>query len=102
LETPTGRFLGVVHIPQLLRFPPFEPLGNLVDKNLEPLSVQAHISEVARTLATYNLNSLPVVNDDGRLVGAVTVDDVLDHLLPDDWRAYDGEAPIRKLGGRIG
>ncbi len=33
LETPTGRFLGVVHIQQLLRFPPPEPLGNLVDKN---------------------------------------------------------------------
>jgi Mg/Co/Ni transporter MgtE len=102
LETPTGRFLGVVHIQQLLRFPPYEPLGNLVDKNLEPLSDQAHISEVARALATYNLNSLPVVNDAGRLVGAVTVDDVLDHLLPDDWRAHDGEAPIRRLGGRIG
>lgn len=102
LETPTGRFLGVVHIQQLLRFPPYEPLGNLVDKNLEPLSDQAHISEVARTLATYNLNSLPVVNDAGRLVGAVTVDDVLDHLLPEDWRAHDGEAPIRRLGGRIG
>ncbi len=102
LETPTGRFLGVVHIQQLLRFPPPEPLGNLVDKSLEPVSDQAHISEVARALATYNLNSLPVVNDDGRLVGAVTVDDVLDHLLPDDWRAHEDDAPIRKLGGRIG
>ncbi|MGO4803544.1 CBS domain-containing protein [Arthrobacter sp. 2MCAF15] len=102
LETPTGRFLGVVHIQQLLRYPPPEPLGNLVDKSLEPVSDQAHISEVARALATYNLNSLPVVNDDGRLVGAVTVDDVLDHLLPDDWRAHEDDAPIRKLGGRIG
>jgi Mg/Co/Ni transporter MgtE len=102
LETPTGRFLGVVHIQQLLRYPPPEPLGNLVDKTLEPVSDQAHISEVARTLATYNLNSLPVVNSDGRLVGAVTVDDVLDHLLPDDWRAHEDDVPIRKLGGRIG
>lgn len=87
LETPTGRYLGVVHIQQLLRFPPPEQLGNIVDTDLEPVGDQANISEVARILATYNLNSLPVVNKEGRLVGAVTVDDVLDHLLPDDWRA---------------
>jgi Mg/Co/Ni transporter MgtE len=78
-----------VHIQQLLRFPPPEQLGNIVDTDLEPVSDQANISEVSRILATYNLNSLPIVNGDGRLVGAVTVDDVLDHLLPEDWRAQD-------------
>ncbi|MDP5227143.1 MULTISPECIES: CBS domain-containing protein [Arthrobacter] len=102
LETPTGRFLGVVHIQQLLRYPPPEPLGNLVDKNLEPIADQAHISEVARTMAVYNLNALPVVNEAGRLVGAVTVDDVLDHLLPEDWRAHGEDEPFRKLRGRNG
>lgn len=101
LETPTGRYLGVVHIQQLLRYPPPEPLGNIIDADLEAVGDQANVSEVSRILATYNLNSLPVVNADGRLVGAVTVDDVLDHLLPDDWRAQD-DTPGPKRGDRRG
>jgi CBS domain-containing protein len=59
------------------------------DSDVEPIDDQAGVADVARTLASYNLTSLAVVNDDGRLVGAVTVDDVLDHLLPDDWRTHD-------------
>lgn len=102
LETPTGRFLGVVHIQQLLRSAPPEQLGTIVDKNLEPASDQDDISTVSHIMASYNLNSLPVVNKEGRLVGAVTVDDLLDHLLPEDWRTHEDGAPFRKLGGRIG
>ncbi|MHA7241136.1 magnesium transporter MgtE N-terminal domain-containing protein [Arthrobacter sp. TMS1-12-1] len=101
LETPTGRYLGVVHIQQLLRYPPPEPLGNIIDTDLEAIGDQSNVSEVSRILATYNLNSLPVVNTEGRLVGAVTVDDVLDHLLPDDWRAQD-DVPGQKRGDRRG
>lgn len=102
LETPTGRFLGVAHIQQLLRFPPPESLGNILDRDVEPVTDQTGISEIAKILASYNLNSLPVVNTAGRLVGAVTVDDVLDHLLPDDWRVNDDAAPLKKLGGPFG
>ncbi|ALE92804.1 magnesium transporter [Arthrobacter alpinus] len=102
LETPTGRFLGVVHIQQLLRSAPPEKLGTLVDKNLEPVSDQDDLSVISHIMASYNLNSLPVVSKEGRLVGAVTVDDLLDHLLPEDWRNHEDGAPRRRLGGRIG
>ncbi|MCL2453823.1 MAG: CBS domain-containing protein [Micrococcales bacterium] len=89
LETPTGRFVGVVHLQRMLREPPHEPLGNIVDTDIEPLSVAAPLMAVSRELAAYNLLALPVVDQQRRLLGAVSIDDVLDHLLPEDWRETD-------------
>jgi Mg/Co/Ni transporter MgtE len=86
LEAPTGKFLGIVHIQRLLREPPHGAIGGILDKEIEPLRVDSPLGLVTRMLATYNLVGLPVVDEDGRLLGAVTVDDVLDHILPDDWR----------------
>lgn len=86
LETPTGKFLGVVHIQRLLREPPHEVIGAVLDKDLEALGPDASIGQVTRELATYNNVSVPIVDQEHRLLGAVTVDDVLDHLLPEDWR----------------
>ena len=88
-EVATGRYLGVVHFQKMLRRPPHERLGSLLDTELEPLKSHTHISVIHRTLATYNLVALPVVDDQNHLIGVVTVDDVLDHLLPDDWRTED-------------
>lgn len=85
-ETPTGKFLGIVHIQRLLREPPHGAIGGILDKEIEPLTADAPLGKVTRILATYNLVGVPVVDADGRLIGAVTVDDVLDHILPDDWR----------------
>jgi CBS domain-containing protein len=92
-EPPTGRFLGVVHFQRMLRYPPHERLGTLLDSSLEPVRVDASAAEVSRILASYNLVQVPVVDEHHRLVGVVTIDDVLDHLLPDDWRsAQDDDA----------
>jgi CBS domain-containing protein len=93
LETPTGKYLGVVHLQRMLREPPHEAVGGLVDRDVEPLDPGAPLSHVTRQLAIYNLVSLPVTDDGGRLVGVVTVDDVLDHLLPEDWRDDDDDIP---------
>jgi len=93
-EPPTGRFLGMVHFQRMLRYPPNERLGTLLDQRLEPVNVSASAAEVARTLASYNLVSVPVVDDNHRLVGVVTIDDVLDYLLPDDWRSHDDDPVV--------
>ncbi|MCU1425095.1 MAG: magnesium transporter [Microbacteriaceae bacterium] len=90
-EPPTGRFLGMVHFQRMLRYPPNEKLGTLLDQNLEPVLANTSAAEVSRILASYNLVSVPVVDENHRLVGVVTIDDVLDFLLPDDWRSTDSE-----------
>ncbi|QCB93031.1 magnesium transporter MgtE N-terminal domain-containing protein [Cellulomonas shaoxiangyii] len=89
LETPTGRFIGVVHLQRMLREAPHESIGQIVDTDIEPVSADAPLLTVTRRLATYNLLALPVVDEQRRLLGAVSVDDVLDHLLPADWRETD-------------
>jgi Mg/Co/Ni transporter MgtE len=86
LETPTGRFLGVGHFQRLLREPPSTLVSGVVDNDIEPLRVEVPLEEVARLLAAYNLVASPVVDEAGRLLGVVSVDDVLDHLLPENWR----------------
>jgi flagellar motility protein MotE (MotC chaperone)/sporulation protein YlmC with PRC-barrel domain len=92
-ETPTGRLLGTVHFQRMLRYPPHERLGAIIDDTLDPVPATASAAEVARMLASYNLVSLPVVDQARRLVGAVSVDDVLDYLLPEDWRSHDEPQP---------
>ncbi|SFQ18972.1 Mg/Co/Ni transporter MgtE (contains CBS domain) [Amycolatopsis arida] len=85
-ETPTGRYVGCVHFQRLLRDPPAELVASAVDTDLPTLAPAAPLAEVTRYFAAYNLACGPVVDADDHLVGAVTVDDVLDHLLPEDWR----------------
>jgi len=96
-EPPTGRFLGMVHFQRMLRYPPNERLGTLLDQSLEPVMANTSAAEVSRILASYNLVSLPVVDETHRLVGVVTIDDVLDYLLPDDWRSTDSDEPSPAL-----
>jgi CBS domain-containing protein len=87
--TPTGRFLGTAHIQRLLREPPSALVSGLIENDTAPLRPETSLEDVTRHLATYNLVAAPVVDDHDRLLGAVSVDDVLDHLLPEGWRDAD-------------
>lgn len=85
-ETPTGRYLGVVGFQRLLREIPYERVGDIVDDEPEPVTAELPQTEVARRLAAYDGLALPVCDKAGRLLGAITVDDVLDRILPLNWR----------------
>lgn len=100
-ETPTGEYLGMAHFQRMLRYPPHERLSVLLDREIEPVSANATTAEVARRLASYDLVSLPVVDDQQRLIGVVTIDDVLDRLLPEDWRnaQHAPHTPDQATGG---
>jgi Mg/Co/Ni transporter MgtE len=85
-ETPTGRYLGTAHFQRMLREPPSSLISAVVDTDIDPLGPDVPLGDVTRHLASYNLVAVPVVDSEQRLLGAVTVDDVLDHVLPQGWR----------------
>jgi Mg/Co/Ni transporter MgtE len=87
--TPTGRYLGCVHLQKLLREPPSSLVGGLLDLDLPALHPDDSEETAARYFATYNLVSAPVLDEDHHLLGVVGVDDLLDHLLPENWRDDD-------------
>jgi Mg/Co/Ni transporter MgtE len=89
--TPTGRYLGNVGFQRLLRRAPATPVGECIEGRV---FVRPELPErlLAARMAAYNLIGVAVCDNAGRLVGAVTVDDVLDRLLPADWRRTEGNA----------
>jgi CBS domain-containing protein len=94
-KPPTGTYLGIVHFQRLLREPPSMELGRCLEQ--EPtITPELSEREVAERLASYNMLAVGVCDDAGRLLGAITVDDVLDRTLPAGWRQR------RRIGAPLG
>jgi CBS domain-containing protein len=84
-KPPTGTYLGVVHFQRLLREPPSMELGRCIEQEPTILPTMSE-REVAERLASYNMLAVGVCDEANRLLGAITVDDVLDRTLPTGWR----------------
>jgi CBS domain-containing protein len=84
-KPPTGTYLGVVHFQRLLREPPSMELGRCLEQEPTILPSMSE-REVAERLASYNMLAVGVCDEANRLLGAITVDDVLDRTLPTGWR----------------
>jgi CBS domain-containing protein/sporulation protein YlmC with PRC-barrel domain len=85
-----GALEGTVPIAGLLRADPDQRLSDLVRHDIPCLAPDASFEEVARLMADYNLTCAPVVDADNRVIGAITVDDVLEAMLPRGWRRRFG------------
>jgi CBS domain-containing protein len=85
-QTPTGTYLGSVGFQRLLCEPPSTRVGTCLEPHADVIGPDLGELAVAERLAAYNLLAVAVCDDQGRLLGAVTVDDVLDRTLPRGWR----------------
>jgi CBS domain-containing protein len=87
-----GTLAGAVTLPELVRADAGQRLSDLLEAPMPTVAVEADLPEVARLMTDFNLTAMPVVDADGRAVGIIAVDDVLELLLPDEWRRRAGVA----------
>ncbi|HZU40643.1 MAG TPA: CBS domain-containing protein [Solirubrobacteraceae bacterium] len=89
----SGTLAGTLTLADLIRADPAEKLSALIDETPTPtVSAEADLPEVARLMTDYNLIAMPVLDGEGKPVGIVAVDDVLELLLPEEWRRRAGVA----------
>jgi len=86
----TGPLEGSVPVSALLRVEPSRELASVVKHETPCLAPDDSFEEVARQMADYNLTAIPVVDEHERMLGVVTVDDVLEAMLPRGWRRRFG------------
>jgi len=92
-----GHLIGVVSVIRLLQTDPATPVTVLMDTDPVRVAADADLTDVALLMADYNLATIPVVDDTDHVVGVVTVDDVLEATIPEDWRRREpAPRPIRE------
>jgi CBS domain-containing protein len=88
----SGSLLGAVSLAELVRAPEDEMVASLIDAPTPTVKAEEELPEVARLMTDYNLIAMPVLDADDKPVGIVAVDDVLELLLPEEWRRRAGVA----------
>jgi CBS domain-containing protein len=92
---------GVVSVITLLQADPADAVATLMDPDPIRVTPDADLTDVAMLMSDYNLHTIAVVDDEDRVLGVVTIDDVLDITIPEDWRRREpGPRPVRAAGER--
>lgn len=90
------QLIGVVSVIRLLQASPDDKVKSLMDTDPVRVDPDADLTDIALLMSDFNLASVPVVDDHDQVLGVVTYDDVLEALIPDDWRRREpAPRPIR-------
>jgi MgtE-like protein/CBS domain protein/PRC-barrel domain protein len=97
-----GRLCGVVKLVTLLQSEPAATLAQVCDDDPVRIGADTDMVDVAVLMSDYNLSTIPVVDDSRLMIGLITVDDVLEVTLPEDWRRRDAaEPPDSRRGKKV-
>jgi CBS domain-containing protein len=88
-----GSLRGVARLVTLVQSDPGANVIEVSDTDPVRIGADTDITDVAVLMTDYNLITIPVVDDERRLLGVITVDDVLEFTLPDDWRRRETAEP---------
>jgi Mg/Co/Ni transporter MgtE len=87
-----GKLIDTLSLVELVRAEGAQKVSELVDEFTPAVGTDADVPDVARLMSDYNLVAMPVLDADRRPVGIIAVDDVLELLVPEDWRRRAGVA----------
>jgi Mg/Co/Ni transporter MgtE len=88
-----GRLAGVVRLAALVQAEPGTPVSEICDADPVRVGAATDVVDVAVLMSDYNLITIPVVDDHRAMIGLITVDDVLEVALPEDWRRREAADP---------
>jgi CBS domain-containing protein/sporulation protein YlmC with PRC-barrel domain len=88
-----GRLCGVARLVALVQSDPDAALREIYDDDPVRVGADTDVVDVAVLMSDYNLITIPVVDDHRQMIGVITVDDVLEATLPDDWRRREAAEP---------
>jgi magnesium transporter len=96
---PDERLLGVISLRDLIVAKPETQIKDFMISHVRSVHAEASLQEVAHQFERYKLLALPVIDNDGILVGIITVDDTLERILPENWRKptalrHDRDEPL--------
>jgi CBS domain-containing protein len=87
-----GRLAGGAYVSELVASDPANELQSLIETSLPTVTPETDIPELALLMSDYNLTGMPVVDPEGKPLGVVSVDDLIELLLPEEWRRRVGAA----------